>query len=93
MFNPSEFKKPITIKYLDVPELHLNTKIGKDFWNAISESVDLSLFDTKVVQILINYKWSIIKPKVFSGYLYPYLLFLLTFSAWSNFLYELRDRD
>jgi hypothetical protein len=44
-----------------------------------------------VVQILINYKWSIIKPKVFSGYLYPYLAFLLTFSAWSNFLYEQRD--
>lgn len=91
LFDPTEFKKPLSILYLDIPELHLNTEIGMEFWEAISDSTDLSLFDTKAVQILINYKWGIIKPKVYSSYLYPYLAFLFTFSAWSNFLYEYRE--
>lgn len=93
LFDPSKYKKDITILYLDIPEIHLNTPIGKEFFEAIAESEDLRLFETKVVQILINYKWESIRPKVFRLYLYPYIVFLLSFSIWSNFVYEIRHKE
>jgi hypothetical protein len=49
LFDKASFKKNIAINYLDIPEIHLNTNIGKEFFEAVSQSDDLRLFETKVV--------------------------------------------
>ena len=45
VFDPKDFKKPIEILYFDLPEFLLNTKIGMEFFEALSDSDDLSLFE------------------------------------------------
>jgi len=93
LFCPDMFKKPIDLNYFDLPELHLNTKIGQLFWYELGKSDETDIFDTKAIQILISYKWRGIQYKVFRRYLIPYVLFILIFTIWSNVFYEQRNGE
>ena len=81
------FKRLIEIKYFDLPELHINTKLGKEFWGSLANTEDLNLFNTEAVQILVNFKWNRIEGRIFKKYLYPYIVFLIVFSTWSNLIH------
>jgi len=56
------FKKPMTITYFDIPELHMNNEIGFEFWKQLGMTPDYDIFDKKAIQVLINYKWRGFKP-------------------------------
>lgn len=90
LFDKELFKKPMNIKYFDIPELHLNTPIGYEFWRQLGSTPESDIFERKVIQILINYKWRGFKPLIFVRFVIPYLLFIATFTVWSNFFYTRR---
>jgi hypothetical protein len=91
LFDAELFKKPMTISYFDLPELHLNNEIGFKFWKALGETPEFDLFDKKAIQILINYKWRGFQPEILKRFVIPYFLFILTFTLWSNLFYENRN--
>jgi len=88
VFDPKDFKKPIEISYFDLPELLTMSKLGHEFWEAMSETDDLNLFDKQVVKIMINYKWKTVLPQIIKFQMIPYMIFLLFFSIYSNFVYN-----
>lgn len=45
LFDRSSIQKPMSIKYFDLPQLHLNTKVGWAFWAALGNSKDTEKFD------------------------------------------------
>ena len=88
LFDKELFKKPMTIKYFDFPDLHLNTPIGYEFWHELGTTPEYDIFNRKVIQILINFKFYDLKPKIFRRFIIPYLLFIFTFTLWSNLFYK-----
>lgn len=49
LFDKDQFKRTISIKYFDMPGLHLNTDVGKEFWNSLAGTEDLKLFNTTIM--------------------------------------------
>ena len=45
------------LMYIDVPNIHKNTPVGKDFIYGLAECENLELFENGVVQMLIDNHW------------------------------------
>lgn len=45
LFSKEDFKKPITLKYLDIPGLYTNNEIGNEFFESLSSSPDINIFE------------------------------------------------
>ena len=57
MFSKTGKLQPMDLQYIDVPNIHKNTPVGKDFIYGLAQCENLELFENGVVQILIDNHW------------------------------------
>lgn len=87
MRNNAEQKRlPMTIQVFDFPKIHhFSNQTGKEIVLALSDSDDISIFDRKYVQALLEYQWPAIRYAIMRDLFMPYILFLTAFSYFSIF--------
>ena len=84
MFKDKGKLQPMDLQYLDVPNIHINTPVGKDFIYGLAECEDLELFNNGVIQILIDNHWEFWRSYSRFSYGLPLVIQLLVFWYWSN---------
>jgi hypothetical protein len=68
----------------DLPKLHhFNNKTGKEIVLALSESDDITIFDRKYVQAILEYQWPAIRRVIMFELFFPYVIMLATFNYYS----------
>ena len=72
------------MQYFDVPNLHSNNQVGKQFIKALIEQPEIEIYSCYVVQNIINYHWRFVRWQMYGIYLIPFILQLVSFSIWSN---------
>lgn len=77
----------------DFPKLHhFSNPIGRQLIVKISESDDISIFDQKYVQAILEYQWPAIRRAIFKDLLLPYIVFLLAFNYYAIFQFEAQQK-
>jgi hypothetical protein len=70
---------------LDVVGLHCYTEdVGNEFFAALAETEDASLFSHRSVQAIINFKWPLAQEYTMKLLFFPFCLYLAIFVTWSN---------
>lgn len=62
--------------YIDMAEIHEFDVVGQAFYNAMSGTEMIELFDLESVRTLIMFKWPVVKNHIVAYLLCPFLLFL-----------------
>lgn len=83
--NSSELKRlPMQVMVFDFPKMHhFGNQTGKELILALSEQEDLTIFDQKYVQALLEYQWPAVRKAVIYSLMIPYLIFLVAFNYYS----------
>ena len=84
MFSKTGKLQPMDLQYIDVPNIHKNTPVGKDFIYGLAECENLELFKNGVVQILIDNHWKYWVRYSLWSYGLPLIIQLAVFWYWSN---------
>jgi hypothetical protein len=64
LFNKTGVKEHKEIIYLDLPELHLNRKMGQRFITALANSNNMKLYEKTAIQILVNQHWEMARLRL-----------------------------
>jgi len=83
----SEKKADTEIKaeFLDVVGVHCYTEdVGNEFFEALAETGDASLFQHRSVQAIIDFKWPLAREFTIKVLFIPFCLYLGVFVTWSN---------
>ena len=56
LFDKSKALQPMCLQYLDAPFVHSQTDLGYDFVDSLRKCKDITVFDLKSVQILIDHQ-------------------------------------
>lgn len=85
VFDEQHIDTEVKLEFLDVVGVHCYTeKVGTDFFNALADSEQLSLFGHRSVQALIDWKWPLAKEYTIKVLFVPFCFYLAIFVAWSN---------
>jgi hypothetical protein len=77
----------------DLPKLHhFNNKTGKEIVLALSESDDITIFDRKYVQAILEYQWPAIRSVIMFELFFPYVIMLGTFNYYSIIQFEQQQK-
>ena len=72
---------------IDVPAIHsYQEEVGDEFFEALANSKKIDIFTHKSIQAMIDYRWALAKEYTIKILFVPFLLYLLTFLAYSNLL-------
>jgi hypothetical protein len=75
----------IKAEFLDVVGVHCYTEdVGNEFFEALSETGDASLFQHRSVQAIIDFKWPLAREFTIKVLFIPFCLYLAVFVTWSN---------
>lgn len=55
---------------------------------AISESDEISIFDMKYVQAILEYQWPAVRKVIIRDLFVPYILFLIAFNYYAIYQFE-----
>lgn len=55
---------------------------------ALGDSENIEFFDKKSIQVLIDYKWPLVKEYTIKKLFFPFAIYLATFFIFSNYYYE-----
>jgi len=73
----------------DFPKVHhFDNPIGRDLILAISESDEISIFDMKYVQAILEYQWPAVRKVIIRDLFVPYILFLIAFNYYAIYQFE-----
>ena len=78
--------QPMNLYYLDVPNIFSNTPEGMDLIYALSKTDDMSIFNSKSVQIIIDEQQGRWLNIDYLAFLLPETLQLICFVYWSNII-------
>lgn len=56
LFDMNKALQPMCLQYLDAPFVHTQTDLGYDFVDSLRKCKDITVFDLKSVQILIDHQ-------------------------------------
>ncbi len=90
----SVLQSDLELKYLDLPLLHqYDEQLQSDFFSALAETEDMTLFENKGVMKLIEFRWPLVREFVIKKLFFPFLIFLLTFVIYMGQVYEWREYE
>ena len=85
MFADSKVDTEVKIEFLDVSGVHCYTEaVSQDFFEALSETEDLNLFNHRTIQHFIDFKWPLANKYTIRMLFIPFCFYLLIFVVWSN---------
>lgn len=88
---PSPVDTDIKLEFLDVPRLHCyNDVCCDDFFESLANADDINLFNYRAIQTIINYKWPLVKKFTIYRLFFPFVIFLLTFVIYNNYVFPLK---
>ncbi len=84
----------ITLEHLDLPRLHcFGDSAGDNFFDALANTDDLTLFNRRSIIALIDYKWPLVRDFTIKRLFIPFILYQMTFFYYSNFVYVAKMRE
>jgi hypothetical protein len=88
----------IKAEFLDVVGVHTYTEdVGAEFFNALTETPDSTLFSHRSVQAIIDFKWPLAREFTIKVLFIPFCIYLAVFVTWSNvfnnFVYPVNERS
>jgi hypothetical protein len=73
------------VEFLDIVGLHCYTyEVAHQFFDALSQTSDLSLFSYRSVQSIIDFKWPLTREYTMKVLFFPFCIYLAVFVTWSN---------
>ena len=72
--------------YMDLQEIHEFSDLGKEFFDKMAETKNYDLFETKIIQNLIDFKWPIIKRQTLWFLFAPFVLYLFSTVVYTSYL-------
>ena len=79
----------MSITVFDIPAFHhFGNPNGRQLVQAFSKSDDISLFDRKFVQAILEYQWPAVRYAILRDLFAPYLVFLMAFNYYAIFQFE-----
>ena len=78
------------LELFDIPEIYANTEAGRDFIQALSSNDDIAIFDSPIVQRLVNHHWLKTKSIVYWASFIPLCIQLGIFMTWNSWVIEHR---
>jgi hypothetical protein len=91
--NQEQKRLPMSIKVFDFPKLHhFDNPVGRNLVQAISDSDEISIFDMKYVQALLEYQWPLVRRVIIRDLFAPYILFLIAFNYYAIYQFE-KEQD
>ena len=91
---PSKIDKELRLEFIDVPNLHTYTDLGQEqFFNALSNTEKMEIFDIKAIRYIIDYKWPLAKSYTIWRLFVPFIFFLFTYIVYMNIIYYKRNID
>lgn len=94
--NTEQKSLPMMIKVFDFAKLHqFESPIGKALVTAISESDEISIFDQKYIQAILEFQWPAIRAVIIRDLFIPYMVFLAVFNYYAiiQFEWEVSETD
>lgn len=82
MFKKDGIKRKMRTFYLDIPDLHKNSKNAYLFVEALRDIQDVGIFGYFPIQALINYHWAKSRVSLMSATFLPYLILLVFYTIW-----------
>ena len=81
----------INLQYFDVAMMHQFDKaLCGDFYDALGDTGDMSIFENKGIQKLIEYRWPLVREYVKKRLFVPFVVFLVSVSLFMSTLYQYR---
>lgn len=75
------------MEFIDLPQVHSSAnKISRRFFDALAQVDSMDLFTSRTVQVLVDYKWPLVRKYTVIYMLIPFVIFHLTFIVYSNVL-------
>lgn len=89
-----QVESDLYLEYFDMPILHqYDQPICNEFFNALAETEDMSIFNNKGIQKLVEYRWPLASEFVIKRLFFPFVAFLITFIAYMGMIYEWRQDE
>ena len=84
LFSSKGFPKRINICYFDIPNCTDTSKASDKFFDALADSENLDIFNTTIVNIIVNKAWRELRYFFFWTQMLPQILLLLSYLFWQN---------
>ena len=79
----------MSIKVFDIPKFHhFSSQNGRLLVQAFSQSDDISIFDRKFVQAILEYQWPAVRLAILRDLFAPYIAFLVAFNYYAIVQFE-----
>eukprot|EP00347_Sterkiella_histriomuscorum_P005811 403355181 len=83
----SQPTKQVVIRALDAGWI-LRSNFGQQFQIALSESDNMDYFAIETIQLIVNYQWKIMKPKITLWLFIPFIINMILYSVYCIYSYE-----
>jgi uncharacterized membrane protein len=70
-----------------------DNELCQEFFSALAETEDMSLFDNKGIINLIEFRWPLAREYVIKRLFVPFVIFLFTFVLYMGQIYEWREKE
>ncbi len=78
----------IRVEYIDISTLHSYTHENTNkFFEALSDCTNYDIFEQAAIKKIIEFKWPLLKEFTIKKLLMPYLVYMLTYLFYVNFVY------
>jgi hypothetical protein len=85
-------EREVRVEFIDIADLHCyDSKDSQNFFKALADCQDPSVFEQFAVQKIINFKWALTEKYTIRRLFYPYLVFMATYLFYMNWFYLLRN--
>lgn len=79
----------MSVHVFDFPKMHhFSNENGKELVLALSEQEDLTIFDQKFVQAILEYQWPPVRRAIIEKLMIPYMIFLVAFNYYAVYQFE-----
>lgn len=90
----AQIESDLNLQYFDVPVIHqYSSPLCNKFFEALAETDDMGLFESKGIKMLIEYRWPLAREFVVKRLFLPFVFFLFTFVVYMGQVYEWRELD
>ena len=87
MFDDNKsFLQQLNLCFFDIPNINDQSEKSNDFFDALSETDSMDLFDSLSINIILEKAWSEHRTSFVCFFTLPYCVLVSAYFIWSNFV-------
>lgn len=87
LLQPAPIESEIRLEFVDIPSIHTYEDLAVEFFEALAQTSDMSVFDCKAIRRIIEFKWPLTREYTIKKLFIPFVAFLSFYLVYMNYIF------